>query len=304
MVTLRIGAYILAGDPVWLRSSLRRYYEYLDDLVVLVPEDGLGWTGRPVPAQECLAIVKDIDVRRISRAVEGRWIDEANPMRADTAQRQAGVDLLSHVDWILQIDNDEVVPDPVALLDVASHAPDDVTAIEWPMRVLYRHLRDLSWAAVSGSDGQPVFDYPGPVMIRPGVRLTNARRCDGETTLRMTVVGDSSSLQLTRPLAPNERRVEGVETVQAILHNSWGRSPRDVWRKTRTWGHAAGIRGAAYYWLRWLPSRHLWRWARNIHPFADGLWPALARLTLATELVDERDLLTRRKFAPSRRVRN
>jgi hypothetical protein len=36
----RLGAYVLTGDPVWMRSSLGRYYDLLDDLVVLVPEGG------------------------------------------------------------------------------------------------------------------------------------------------------------------------------------------------------------------------------------------------------------------------
>lgn len=284
-----LGAYLLPGDPVWLRSSVTRYYDYLDDLVVLVPEDGLGWLGKPIPVAECLSVIDEIDTRGIARRVSGRWVDPAHPMAADTAQRQVGVDALDGVDWVLQVDNDEVVPDIGRLLDVAKSAPSDIVGIEWPMRVIYRALGGGRGLMVTGESGRPIFEYPGAVLVRRGARLADARRLGDGRIQRLVVEGDSESLQVRQPRGNDEVRTQGLPAESAILHNSWGRSPRQIWRKTRTWGHAAGLRGAFYYLSRWLPAPLLWRTQRDLHPFAEGLWPRVRPERIPIELLDPRD---------------
>lgn len=285
----RIGAYVLTGDPVWLRSSLSRYYDHLNDLVVLIPEDGVGWAGRPIPVQECLDAVGALDTRGIARAVRGRWTSPHAPLTAETAQRQAGVDALSGVDWILQVDNDELLPDVSSLLGTLAAQGPDVVAVEWPMRVLYRSLGAGRWAAVVSAQGLPVVEYPGPVAVRAGTLLGQARRPAQGRVLRMVVRGDDRSLQVRRPAEPDELRDDSLTLDDAIWHNSWGRTTGEVWRKTRTWGHAAGWRGARYFVLRWLPSRWLWRWTKNFHFFADGLWPALRPVTVPPGLLRAED---------------
>lgn len=286
----RLGAYVLPGDPVWMRSSLRRYYDLLDDLVVLVPRDGTGWTGRRIPVESCLKIIDAVDRRRIARYHYGQWTDREQPMKADTSQRQAGVDLLSDtVDWIVQLDNDEVLPDPAALVGLLTlPVTEGVVGVEWPMRVLLRRLRDGRFLEVAGPRGQPVFEYPGPVLVRAGARLVDARRHEGGV-LRMVVEGDRYSLQNRQPLRDGERRQEGLSPDLAIVHNSWGRSPASIWRKTRTWGHAAGTNGLSYFFGTWLPLPLTWRVRRNLHPFADALWPAVRRTVVPDDLLDEED---------------
>ncbi|WP_435199845.1 hypothetical protein [Janibacter sp. GS2] len=289
-MTSRLGAYLLPGDPVWLRSSLRRYYDLLDELVVLVPTDATGWTGRPLPVDECLEIIGDVDVRGIARHVQGAWEDRAQPMRAETAQRQAGLDALAgRVDWVLQVDNDEVLPDPAALLGVLERAPSDVVGVEWPMRVLYRRLSATTFAAVCSPAGRPVVEYPGSVLVQPRAQLADGRRPGVGAIARCVVVGDVHSLQIRQTPGPREVRIEVVESDQVILHNSWGRSPRQILQKIRSWGHASGATGMVYFGTRWWSARWTWRWQRNLHPFADGLWPRLQPLTIAPEILDPRD---------------
>lgn len=289
-MTDRLGAYLLPGDPVWLRSSLRRYYDLLDDLVVLVPVPATGWTGRPIPVNECLDIIREVDVRGIARHVQGVWEDRAQPMRADTAQRQAGLDALAgHVGWVFQVDNDEILPEPAAVLRALESLPSDIVGVEWPMRVLYRQLSAGTFAAVCGASGQPVVEYPGSVLVRPWVRLVDGRRPGTGAIARCVVVGDDQSLQIRHSPGPREVRLEVVPSDQAILHNSWGRSPRQILQKTRSWGHASGARGLVYFMTRWWPARWAWRWQRNLHPFADGLWPRLQSLTITSEMLDPHD---------------
>lgn len=284
MAARRIGAYLLPGDPVWLEASLSRYYDLLDDLVVLEPSDHLGWTGRRLPVAECLAIIERVDRRGIARRLRAIWRDKEDPLRGETAQRRAGAEALAdRVDWILQIDNDEVLPDPGKLLALLDRADElGVDAVEWPMRVLFRSMGRGSYLEVRGPTGGPHHEYPGPIAVRPGVEYLSARRVRGGF-LRPVVDDDDRSLQLINAPEPGEIRIPGLERDAAIVHNSWGRSPSQIHHKVRSWGHNQGWRTELYYWAIWRCAPVTWRLLRDFHPFMGPLWPRLA----CTDLSDE-----------------
>jgi len=286
---MRLGAYILPGDPVWMRSSLTRYYGLLDDLVVLVPTSGQGWRGTRLPVAQCLAIVTAVDVRGIARYVEGEWYDPADPLRAETDQRRDGVDSLrDSVDWIIQIDNDEVLPDASRLLQYLRLADTrGCVQVDWPLRVLYRRRGNDTFLEVCSESGETVSEF-APVAVRSGSTLLDTRRAEG-AILRVTVEGDDRSLLVRREPADNEVRVSGLPEGDAIIHNSWARTPRQVWSKSRSWGHYAGLRGVRYYLQRWLPAALLWRSMSDFHPFASGLWPRLRVYRVPPDLLHPTD---------------
>lgn len=283
MTERRVGAYVLTGDITWLDKTLAQYYPYLDVLVVPVPDDRLGWTGVELPIDEVLEVIDQHDSRKIARHLSGTWTDRDAPMQADTGQRQDALDSLrGQVDWVIQLDNDEYLPDPDALFSAIDEAEDQgLDAIEWPMRVLFRRTTRHVFEAVT-ADGRVRYDYPGAIAVRPTVTLLDARRVEGRY-LRAVVVGDDTSLQLTRQPDGREERWARLTPEQAILHNSWARSPRAIRHKIRSWGHASGWRGRLYYYLVWLPAPLTWRFIRDVHPFSRGLWPRIAR-RVATEV--------------------
>ena len=151
------------------------------------------------------------------------------------------------------------------------------------MRVLYRRRGDR-YLGVAGPDGRPVFEYPGSIAVRAGSQLVDARRVSG-AVLRMVVDGDTRSPQLRQAPANGESRREGLTEGQVIMHNSWAKSPAEIWRKTRSWGHAAGLRGTVYYFTRWLPAPLTWRLMRDFHPFARGLWSRLTVVIVPKDLL-------------------
>jgi hypothetical protein len=282
----RIGAYLLTGDPTWLESSLSRYYDVLDDLVVLVPRDARSWVGRPLPVEECLAAVRAVDTDNKARLVEGEWVDRHNPLRAENAQRQEGLDQLTGMDWVLQIDNDEILPASDRLLDVLAQADAmGADSVEWPMRVLYRRLRGKTFLAVVNRSGGPQFEYPGPVAIRPGACLVDCRRPgSGRDFIRPVVRGDVSSPHVAHEPERGEHRLE-ISPEEAIIHNSWGRRPGSVWRKLKSSAHQLGLRRPVYFVLVWFPAPVTWPLLRNFHPLHGQLWPRLTREVIAEDLL-------------------
>jgi hypothetical protein len=286
----RLGAYVLPGDSTWLAYTLPRYYDLLDDLVVVAPEDRLGWTGRPVPVDECLDIVRRLDRRHICRIRWGQWHDQHTPIRADTAQRQAGIDALSdRVDWVVQIDNDELLPHPDRLTNVLSIAASErVPAVEWPMRVLYRRGSRGRFFEVRTSTGAPNHEYPGPIAVAAGSHAVEARRCSGPF-LRPFAPQAQGSLQLSRPPASDEIRIGCLEPSDAIVHNSWARDPASVHQKVRNWGHNQGLRTELYYWAIWYPAAWSWPLLRNFHPLERKLWPRLLPADDVTSLLRSLD---------------
>jgi hypothetical protein len=278
---MRLAAYLLAADPTWIERSVRAYYDQVEEILVSYDEDGIGWSGSRIESEDSIARLRAIDVANKMRFVGGDYHQQPTAPAGEVHQRQAALDrLAATADWVLQIDTDEVVPDVAALIAALHHADDrGLRAVEWPMRVLFRRLNSRVYLVVAGKSGQGHFEYPGPVAVRSGTTLREARQTD-LPFLRPVVAGDDSSLQLTREPATGEDRSFTIEATQAILHNSWARSPAVVRRKVRAWGHNDGWRTWRHYLLTWLPSRYLWRWQRELHPFSDGLWPRLAKLEI------------------------
>lgn len=274
----RLGAYVLPGDPVWLEETLRQYYPLLDDLVVPVPDGGIGWAGRPLPVDECLAIIRRVDSRGVARVIHGSWVEPQSPMKGDTAQRQAALDALAGtVDWALQLDSDEFLPRPAVIAELIALADaHGADAVELPMRVLFRRTARHVFE-ITAADGAPHHEYPGAVLVRPTVRLADARRVEGRF-VRVVCDEASGSLQLSRAPEPHEARAGGFDPADVIIHNSWARTPSEVRQKVASWGHAKDVHPGLYYWLRWWPAPALWWATRDFHPFSRGLWPRLRRI--------------------------
>jgi hypothetical protein len=278
---VRLAAYVLAADPTWIEKSVKAYYDQVEEILVTYDEAGIGWSGTRIESEDSIARLRAIDVAGKMRFVGGDFHNQPTAPAGEVHQRQVALDsLAATADWVLQIDTDEVLPDADALI-TALHRADDrgLRAVEWPMRVLFRRLNSCVFLVVTGKDGRGHFEYPGPIAVRSGTTLRDARQAD-VPFLRPVVAGDDSSLQLTREPATGEDRGFTIEESQAILHNSWARSPAVVRRKVRGWSHNDGWRTWRHYLLTWLPSRYLWRWQHDLHPFSEGLWPRLAKVEI------------------------
>src|SRR5437763_17068175 len=103
---MRLKAYILAADPNWIEASVLSYYDHVDEIVVSYDDSGIGWSGHPIPVDECLRRLRAIDERKKFRFVGGSYFRPGHsPMANDTNQRQCAIDAIGDsADWIIELD--------------------------------------------------------------------------------------------------------------------------------------------------------------------------------------------------------
>jgi hypothetical protein len=262
----RFGAYVLLADPAYLHESLVSYYDIVDTIVVAFDEDSISWTGEELDIEPCRSVVEGLDREHKVRWLPGRFHGGGRaPLEAETFERNAAISALGDsVDWILQIDTDEVLSSPARLLESVRRADaHGLSAVEFPARWLYGHIGGLRylercrrlWGVSAG--------FPGPVAVRAGTELRLARQCDAPPW-RVDFRARN-----TDPAHPWNARVdESIDPEEGIWHFSWVRSGAQMRGKASTSGHAAEF--------DWHTEIDRWLW-RCRHPRLTTLGTPLRR---------------------------
>ncbi|GAA1988053.1 hypothetical protein GCM10009718_27010 [Isoptericola halotolerans] len=259
---MRIHAYVLAADPHFLAASLRSYYDRVDRVVVSYDRSSTSWTGTSLPVDECLRIIKAVDVDGKCVLAPGDfWNPDAEPIANDTAQRQTALDQAGDgADWVLQLDTDEIMPAPGTFLAMVDEAEDvGADALEYPARWLYSRVGDAPgggrYLEASTRFWRPAASFPGPLAVRPGVTLDCARQSSAAVHFRV----DLRPWHTDRVQA-YERPVHAVIPVSdAVVHYSWVRPDEQMRRKFGWSGHAAAYSQPAVY-AKWVArTRRPWR---------------------------------------------
>jgi hypothetical protein len=233
--SLRLGAYLLLGDPAYLEQSVHSIYAIAERIVVVYDEAGLSWTNRPLPIGQCLSTVKDMDVKGKVTLLPGNFHNTGlAPLGAETLERNAGItELGDDVDWVVQIDTDEVLGNPARFVESIERAQAaGASALDYPARWLYGHVGGRlflercrrTWGISAG--------YPGPMAVRAGTRLRLARQCDAP------IWRADFRRHNTDPAHPRDARVdELVRPADGIWHFSWVRCEVGMRNKATTSGH-------------------------------------------------------------------
>ena len=262
----RRHAYVLAADPHFLTASIRSYYDLVDRIVVSYDESGSSWTGTPIPVDECLAQIRTLDTENKCVLLPGHHADTSrDPLRNDTAQRRQALEAASDgADWVLQLDTDEVVVDPVtfsAAIDRADAA--GAEALHYPSRWLYTHAGGDQFLEASTRFGRPASSYPGPLAVRSGTRLRLCRQTDAPH-YRVDVRPWNTDTFHPRDMIVHEV----IPLDSAVVHYSWVRPPEVMRRKFAWSGHANEYSKPEVY--------ALWE-QRSRHPYLTALTTPLRR---------------------------
>lgn len=250
----RTAAYVLLADPSFLTASLRAYYDRVERIILSFDENGRSWTGTPIPVQECLDLVRSLDTEGKCVEAPGHFARlNRHPLDNDTYQRQRALDAASEgVDWVLQLDTDEVMLSPDKFFETL-HTADSRGAdgLEYPSRWLYSRVSPGRYLEASTRTGRPAASYPGPLAVRAHTALRHCRQAD------VPLYRVDLRPRNTDPAHHHLSIVHDVVAAEeAVLHFSWVRSP-DVMRRKFGWsGHTAHYSDPKVYrdWVR--RSRH------------------------------------------------
>lgn len=242
---MRITAYVLLGDPSFLRASIGSYYDHVERIVVSYDETGTSWTGTPLPIDEALGLVRDLDRAGKCELRPGAYAREGfDPMDNETHQRNVALTQASEdADWVLQLDTDEIIPRPELFLRAVRRA-DAVAAdgLEFPSRWLYTRAGTDRFLEAGSRLWGPQSSYPGSLAVRAGTRLTHGRQTDA--ALYRADVRPWN----TDPAHPRDAVIhEVVPFDAAVLHYSWVRSAPFVARKVGWSGHSADLKASGEY---------------------------------------------------------
>lgn len=251
----RVTAYVLMGDPAYLKQSVAAYYPYVDRIVVSYDSSHTSWTGTPLPIDQCLQIVDEVDVDGKCMRAPGAFARlDQQALANDTHQRQVALDQASEgADWVLQLDTDEVMASPERFFDTLRQADDAGAAgLDYPSRWIYSRVGEGHYLVACDRFLRPVSSYPGPLAVRAGTQLKHARQTDVDL-FRVDFRATS-----TDPWRPRDAQVDAVVNAgEAVLHFSWVRDPEAIKRKFGWSGHHAAMGAPKVY--------RDWAW-RTRHP--------------------------------------
>lgn len=251
----RVSAYVLIADPSFLAESIGAYYPFVDRIVLSYDRRALSWTGTPLPVEQCLEIVRalDIDGKCVNAPGDYARLDR-EPLDNDTFQRQEALDAASEgADWVLQLDTDEVMMRPEVFFDALGRAAERGAAgLDFPARWLYTRVAPGRYLEQTGRLWRYAASYPGPLAVRSGTRLKLARQAD--VPLHRVDLRPRN----TDPWHPADAPVdEVIDPADAVVHFSWVRDPAVIRRKFGWSGHTDEMKPPAVY--------RRWEW-RSRHP--------------------------------------
>lgn len=248
---MRLNAYIMLGDPAFLGPSVRSYYAIVERIVVSYDENATSWTGTPLPIERCLEILHELDTEGKCDYRPGHFAREGHdPLDNDTFQRQTALSQAEEgADWVLQLDTDEVMPQPDVFVEMVERADRaGAWALDFPARWLYTRVSPGRFLEASTRFWRLACSFPGPLAVRAGVPLRLARQTD-YPLYRV----DVRPWNTDPAAAPHTIVNEVISPDAAVLHYSWVRSQADIARKVGWSGHSEEWRHSGKY-GQWLHS--------------------------------------------------
>lgn len=261
---------VVQNDAETVERSLASFYPFVERIVVST-DPKRGWSGVSITPDDTLDRIRALDVDRKIDIVEGDFYRSPEPMKNDTFQRQITADRLAEIasglDWVAQIDADEVFLDFPDFAVTLGDLPPETLAVSWRWINLFNLLNDGRFLVIVDPDGRPILEQFA-IAHRPGAHLQSCRTPDLPSANRKSL----SSSQYILPPRVGYRR--------AVLHYTYAKSERRIREKLQTWSHAHDFDTDAFLAL-WQHTKTRWDDVHDFHPIYPIAWPALRAFTEA-----------------------
>jgi hypothetical protein len=232
---------LLAYDWKYAFEAIRSYYAIADEIILGLDTDRISWSKKPFvfDDQAVAEFIAAIDTDKKIRILEGNFHAHEAPIDNDTSERRQLGAACRAGNWVVQIDADEILLNPLELVNYLNAIPHDVDA--WGSWLpVYKIIGNKALIVVG-------FMEAAPVATRAPERYQFARVTDQ-----------------TAVISPLN-----------MLHLSWGRTEEELLQKLTNWGHSTDIDIEKTIGLWRATTLENYQQRRNFHPLHSRLWQAL-----------------------------
>ncbi|MEJ7557196.1 MAG: hypothetical protein WKF66_02740 [Pedobacter sp.] len=243
MKVIKVGI-LISYDYEYAKTLLPLIYDHVDEIYFAVDVDRLTWAGEKFEIkEEFWSWVSDFDVSNKITIYQDKFYQaDLTAMQCDTRERNLLGKQMGISDWYLQIDSDEYFVDFAAFVQkLLAYNPKGPVSIDCRVATLFKKVENgfliisESTESLSFATNNPVYDL--------------AR--DNESG-NVTEVWDD-----------------------LVLHQSWARSPEEIYLKLRNWSHKDDFNTGSFYKLWNAIDEHNSYALRNFHPLTKSAWPKL-----------------------------
>jgi hypothetical protein len=245
---------LLAYDYKYAFKAIESYYDLADEIILGLDVDRRTWAGNPfyIDMSEVKLFIERVDAPKKIKIVEDNYHRFATAKLNDAAERNFLSLKCAPGNWIIQIDCDEFLLNPMEFRDWLERAPDD-------------SLIKAKWSTVF-----KIFPEEGACLL-----------VDGES--------GGPNIGTKKANAYISHRRTGQETLVSpleLLHFSWGRTRDDLKQKLDNWSHKDEFNTNAYLKVWDSVTLNNYQKFENIHPLNGRAWPRLKAVRLDKRLID------------------
>lgn len=243
MSTIKVG-YLVAYDYEFIKNSLPRVYDYVNEIFFAVDIERKTWAGENfIIPDEFWNWVKTFDTANKITIYEDRfYVPELSLIECDTRERNMLSAKMGACDWYIQIDSDEYFVDFKAFTDRLKNYDTIVpTTIKCAVATLFKQISS------------------GYLLVNKSVETL----CFATNNPKYDMARDN--------LSGNEY----VYWNDLVLHQSWARSPAEIKTKLNSWGHKGDFNIKSYYRLWEAIDEFNCYCLKNFHPVVPDTWPEL-----------------------------
>ena len=243
MAIIKVG-FLISYDYEFIKTSLPRVYNEVEEIYFAVDANGLTWSGEPIQiADGFWSWVEEFDTaKKIRIYKDSFYVEGLTPIECDTRERNLLGKQMGKADWYVQIDSDEYF-------------------VDFPLFV-----RKLN-----------TFKPAGPVTIGCRVvtlfkALSNGYLFIADSTERLDFATNNPIYDVSRNNISNNEQLNWDDLV---LHQSWARKPEDIYFKLHNWGHRDDFNLDSFFNLWNAIDKDNHHVLKDFHPLGSGIWPRL-----------------------------
>jgi hypothetical protein len=245
----------LAYDWKYAFSAIRSYYAIADEIILGLDADRISWANKPFlfDDQAVARFIAEIDRDKKIRIIQGNFHAQKTPMENDTAERKQLGAVCRPGNWVVQIDTDEILLNPLEFKSFMDHWMHPDATIEASWQPVYKIIGNK--ALVVG--GRP---ETTPVATREPQRYRYARVTN-------------------QPICVSPLR---------LLHLTFCRSEEEVLQKLTNWSHTTDVDVNKCFDMWRTVNLDNYHQLKNFHAVHGPLWPHLEIMEWPPKSLDAR----------------